>query len=120
MVSPVNALTYPEEVVILSGQSLSAALNLQGHIFTGVYMPAAWTAASLTFQGSFDGDTYFNVFFDGSEISTAVAASGYYGLDPVKFFGLKYLKVRSGTSGTPVNQGADRTLTLALGRPSTN
>jgi hypothetical protein len=117
MVNPVNRLTEPEVCTITSGQSLSAAVNLGGRILCGIYMPASWTAAGLTFQGSPDGTTYYNVQSDTAEITVTAAASVFLGLDPVRFFGINFLKVRSGTGGTPVNQGADRALTLMLGKP---
>lgn len=120
MVSPVSALAYFEEAVIANGASLSGAVNLSGHILCGVYMPSAWTTAGLTFQASFDGTTFADVHFEDAEVTvTSAGASDYIGLQPQKFFGAKHLKVRSGTSSTAVAQGAERTLTLAIGRPNT-
>jgi hypothetical protein len=77
-------------------------------------MPAAWTAASLTFQGSADGTTYGDLYDAGTEMSTAAGASRVIHLDWTKFVGLRFLKIRSGTTGVPVNQGGDRVLTLVL------
>lgn len=101
------------DIVIDSGESISDAFRLNGWKIARVLMPDAWTAAALTFQESYDGDTYRNVYNSGSEVSLAVAAS-----QSVNFSGetylpaVKYLKVRSGTSGTPVLQGAERTITF--------
>jgi hypothetical protein len=82
-------------------------------------MPAAWTAAGLTFQASLDGINYFNVFDDGTTAGTFVettwtAAASQYQIvaAPAKWVGVRWLKIRSGTSGVPVNQAAERTLTI--------
>lgn len=101
-----------ETVTIANGQSLSGALNIASRNFFGVIMPASWTAASLTFQGSFDGTTFYDLYDEnGIEVSFTVSASRYVIIStPAKFLGLKKLKIRSGTSGTPVNQGADRVI----------
>jgi len=106
------------KAVIANGASLSGSVRIGGHRIVAIEMPAGWTAAALTFQGSLDGDT-FNNFYDeaGAEISITVAASRFIGLDAaaLELSGVEYLKVRSGTSGAPVNQGAERTILLAIG-----
>jgi len=113
-------MSYPElretvEVTIASGASLSDAADLTGGALVGIIMPAAWTAASLTFQGSVDDSTYNNVYNDsGSEYTVAADASRLIVLDPADFVSARHLKVRAGTSGTPVNQGAARTITLVV------
>jgi hypothetical protein len=75
-------------------------------------MPAAWTAATLTFQVSYDGTTFVDLYDDtGTEIQWQAAASRFIVPSaPSQFFGIQALKVRSGTTGTPVNQGADRAI----------
>ena len=101
---------------IANGASLSGALSLSGFRFVGVQMPAAWTAAVITFQASFDGTTYADLTFEGTEINYAAAASQYIAADPAKFAGIRYLKIRSGTSSAAVAQGAQRLLS-AVTRP---
>lgn len=116
MVSPVVPVAKPLEVVIASGASLSAATALNGHTLIGIIMPAAWTAANLTFQMSdLAGGTYVDVYgIDEAELEVTAAASRYLALDPVNWYGVDHLKVRSGTAATPVNQAADRTLKLMV------
>ena len=105
-------------VVIANGQSLSAAAQVGGYLLCGIIMPSAWTAAALTFQASKDGTTYNNLYSDGGVEHTVVAdASRHIKIDPQDFAGVQYVKVRSGTSGTPVAQGAARTITLVV-RPA--
>lgn len=102
------------DVVITNGTSLSAAVDLGNRTPVGLLVPATWTAAGISFQGSPDGTTYGKlVDSTGTEVTAASLAGGeYVALDPSKFFGVRFLKVRSGTNGTPVSQGGDRTVRL--------
>jgi hypothetical protein len=62
--------------------------------------------------------TYNNVYDTaGSEKTVTADASRHIIIDPQDFAGTQYLKVRSGTSGLPVAQGAARTITLVV-RPA--
>lgn len=98
---------------IANDQSLSnASDDLRGVLCVAVLMPGTWTAAALTFQVSLDGETYTNMWYDGAEYEVTAAASQYIVLDAKDFVGIRYLRVRSGTSGTPVNQGGARTVTV--------
>lgn len=103
-------------VTIANGQSLSGAIALGGLRLFGIVMPAAWTSASLTFQMSPDnGASWVNLYDDaGGEYMVAADASRYIMLDPAAFAALPIIQIRSGTSGAPVTQGADRTLNLML------
>ena len=77
-------------------------------------MPSAWTAAALTFQGSFDGTTYADLYSSaGTEENYTVSTSRTVYVDPTRF-DCRFLKVRSGTAGAPVTQAAARTITLLL------
>jgi hypothetical protein len=79
-------------------------------------MPSGWDAASITFQASSDCTNFFNLFNDsGNEVTvTGPAASEYILIaSPVQFLGVgPCIKVRSGTNAAPVNQTANRTITL--------
>ncbi len=100
---------------IASGASLSGVVDLGTYRLFGIVMdPIAWTAAAMTFQVSIDGTNFFNLFDDtGVEINWTVLAQQFVTVSqPAKWQGIRYIKVRSGTSATPVNQGAARTLTL--------
>lgn len=105
---------------IADGASLSGAVDLQSA--TGVYQtqydptvmalvtPSGWDTNDLTFQVSADGTTYVDLYrvgTDGTQAEYKIAgavASRCYTLNPADFAGLRYLKVRSGTSGAAVNQ----------------
>lgn len=103
---------------IANGASLSDVVELPdvaGFYVMGIQMPAAWTAASLTFQGSADGGAYGDVYdVDGTEVTVTTAAGRYITLDPATLAGLTFLKVRSGTAAAAVAQGAERKITLLL------
>jgi len=102
-----------QDATIANGASLSDAINLRGEVLVGIEMPAAWTAANLTFQASMDNATYLNVYSAaGAELVVTAAASQFIWVDPSNFAGCRWIKVRSGTSGTPVNQGAERLVGL--------
>lgn len=104
-------LQQGENISIANGASLSSAIDLDENGIVALQMPSAWTAANLTFQGSYDGVTFADVYDSaGTELSVTAAASRYIVLTPATFAGLRHLKVRSGTTGTPVNQGAARTI----------
>jgi hypothetical protein len=107
-----------QTAVIANGASLSDAIELGDGVrqVCGIQMPAAWTAASLTFAVSADGITYSPLYFDTGEYTVAAGAgavaSAGISLEPRAFAGWPYVKVRSGTAASAVNQGAARTLTV--------
>jgi len=105
-------------VAIASGASLSGSLAVEGKDVVAVMMPAAWDAANLTFQGSHDNVTFQNVYDDaGTELVVTAAAARYITLGTaIKLLrGVRFLKVRSGTAGTPVNVTANRAFFLITG-----
>ncbi|HXG66938.1 MAG TPA: hypothetical protein VNO70_17680 [Blastocatellia bacterium] len=116
--------TITATATIPSGQSLSDAVDLGPGVLSGILMPAAWTAAALTFQVSVDGVTFYNLTKDAaSDVQIQAQAGRAYPVEAAAAFadtlyegnpftGFRYVKVRSGTSGAPVNQGAERQITL--------
>lgn len=105
----------PIPAVIAAGQSLSGEVDIgSAYTLVGIWMPAAWTAASLTFQVSPDGGTTWLEHYNAAGIETivTVAAGQYVALDPALWRGVSALKIRSGTSASPVNQVAQATLNL--------
>lgn len=101
--------------------SLSAAVDLGRFRIVAIGVPVGWGAADLSFQGSVDNATFANLFDDlGTEITIAASV-----LQPGRTIiptgdldaalrAHRYLKLRSGTAATPVNQSANRVLNLAL------
>lgn len=105
-----------QTVAIASGASLSAAVDIKGLSVAAALIPAAWTAANLTFQASMDGTTYGDVYkLDGTEYTATVgSAADFILFMPSDFWFAEFIKIRSGTTGTPVNQAAARAITLIL------
>nr|BDD45293.1 hypothetical protein 15 [bacterium] len=102
-------------VTISSGSSLSDKIDLGGANLVGIEMPAGWTAANLTVQTSSDGTNFFDLYdVLGNEKEITVDANRAINLEPSEYINSRFIKLRSGTSGTPVNQAADRQITLIM------
>ena len=105
---------------IANGASLSDELDLVNHRIVTIFMPAAWTAANLTFQvAAVTGGTFQDLYDDvGTEVVVTAAVSRAIGVDLVAgaLASPRFIKIRSGTTGTPVNQGAARSIVLILKR----
>lgn len=101
-----------QTVTIANAGTLSPEVDTTGRSLAAIIMPAAWTAAVLTFQGSnASGGTFADVYDDqGNEVVVQAAASRAIGLDAVSvaLAPYRYLKIRSGTSASAVAQGASR------------
>ena len=95
-----------QEATIANGGTLSAAVYLHGEVLVGIRMCAVWDAANLTFQVSMDDVTYLNAYSQaGAEhVVTVAAVDTHIWVDPTDFAGYRWIKVRSGTAGTPVEQ----------------
>ena len=108
-----NGIFSSKTAVIASGQSLSGSVALGNGGLLAIAMPAAWSAAGLTFQVSMDGSTWADLYDDGgNEVTATVAASRAVAMGAAPFAGVPYVRIRSGTSGSPVNQAAERTLAV--------
>ena len=105
-------------VSIANAASLSGEIDVRQYALMGIIMPSAWTTATLTFQGSDkSGGTFVNLYDDvATEIEVQAAASRGVGVDSfaAALAAFPWIKIRSGTSGTPVNQAAARTLLLVV------
>ena len=99
---------------IANGASLSGTVDLGTNRLFAIVMPASWTTAGLTFRVSADGTNFFDLYDDaGTEVTFVAAASRVIqNSNPGRWLGFRYLQIRSGTSGTPVNQGGARSLTI--------
>lgn len=104
---------------IAAAQALSGQVNLGAKTLVGIFVPAAWTTAGMSFQASADGGLTFGELVD--QTATAIAVSSITGgaavfiaFDPTKLRGVNCIKVRSGTAGAPVNQVSQVTLELVL------
>lgn len=108
-------IIYTKTVTVADGQSLSGSAFLETYELCGVITDSGWNTAALTFQGSYDDTNFFNVWNGASELSyAAVTASIFVVFDPAIFLGIPYIKVRSGTSASAVNQTGNSVVTLVM------
>lgn len=102
--------------LIANGTAISGPIDLRGNILTAIQYPAAWTAADLSIQISdTELGTYAEVFTDpGTGVGTVGAWDAAANQVTIiqQMIANCWIKIRSGPSGVPVNQGADRTLIL--------
>lgn len=108
-----------DRVYIATSDSLSSTVTMEpGFSVCALGMPAAWTAASVSFLASVDGSTFDILHTVSSALAstefsiTSPAVSTVIALDPAIFATFKYIRVRSGTSASPVTQDAKRELRI--------
>lgn len=118
---PISRYSATIAASIASGASLSGGVEIGNYPILALFVSSGWTSAAITFQGSVDGGvTYANVFDDsGVEVVIAAnviptAANQIFVNASIleKLAGLQFIKIRSGTSVTPVNQASAVTVTL--------
>lgn len=112
---PIRSMTLTG--TILNGASLSDEIQLNGVMIEAIIMPAAWTAAGLSFLASALATANGGIFlplFDvaGVEITATVDASRRIVLPISLIRSHNFIQLRSGTSAVPVNQGANRSISL--------
>ena len=104
--------------VIANGASLSDVIDIGGALEIGFQMPASWTAANLTFQGSDASDGTYNDVYDdaGNEVvvTAAQARAIVVGTTTKNLTAFRFIKIRSGTTALPVVQGAERVIQVVL------
>lgn len=102
-------------VTIASGTAQSTPVELWNNTLTAIHV-GDWTAADITLLAAVEPKGPFVPVHDaaGDELVVTAAANRMIALDPTATRGARYLKLRSGTTAAPVNQGADRALRLML------
>lgn len=104
-----------QTATIAAGQSLSAEVALGEKTLVGIVVPSGWTAANLTFQGTPDDLNFYELYnYAGSELTVMVPVTTgcLIAVDPAQWRGITGIKVRSGTSASPVDQASQAQLTL--------
>lgn len=95
---------------ISEDDDLSQVCDLGGEIFCGIVFPAEMDAAVVTYQ-MYEGGTWYDLYNEnGTEMTTSVTEGAYVPVYPETFLGVRYLKIRPGTGGTPTTETADRSL----------
>lgn len=97
--------------VIASGASLSGELSVKGITMIAV---DGWTSAVMSFQVKSASGACYDAYDDaGNEITVGAAFAGARVIAlPSALLGVSAIRVRSGTSSTPTNQGALRTIAV--------
>src|SRR2546426_1318399 len=99
---------------IANGASLSDALDVGVGTVIGFNVPTI-TSAALSFQASDDGVTYNNVKdAAAAEVTIAASVGAMFVGAPAALQGAAFIKLRSGTSGAPVAQGAQRLIQVVI------
>jgi hypothetical protein len=109
-------------VTIPAGESLSNAADCSGATrIARIIVPDEWNGAPLSFQMSADGVTYHdlyhvdpNSFYAYEAIVPRVRAGAMVTLPPGLGTDIAFVKVRSGTHGTPIVQDIDQAFTFVL------
>ena len=98
---------------------LSETIDLGSTTLFAIEMPDAWQAAAITFLASSTKNGTFKSVYDdsGTEVTIAsanISAGRFIVPDSVaiKLAPFRYLKLRSGTAATPVNQTVDRQFSI--------
>lgn len=109
-------------VQINSGTALSSAIDLRTPELFGftpmvVITPSAWDSAKMSAQVSIDGVNWLNFHEWNSNFESAhtLLASEAHAITGYPFRGIPFVRFRSGTDNAPVNQSADRILTIICG-----
>ncbi len=94
--------------VIASGGSLSAGVDIGDWINASIEIETDFTSAgAITFEGSHDGVTFYDVYDDlGNEctIPSHATHTGRAYEVPAAVMNFKFMKVRSGTAASAVTQ----------------
>jgi hypothetical protein len=97
---------------------LSGVVNISGMCLMAIKMPASWATANITFQAcETPTGTFYDLYDDaGSEVLVTAAQQKVISCDSValKLAPLQFIKIRSGTTATPVNQTGAPTLYLLV------
>lgn len=107
-----RALRTVQTATIANGASVSGTIDLMRTAIVGFVAPAAWTTAALNLEVSTDGSSWSSAVYDayGSPTGSlsALVAGAAYAVDMVSLLPFRYVRLRSGTSASPVNQAAQR------------
>jgi hypothetical protein len=115
MAITIERATSNSVLTIAASAALSEAIDMRP--FTGgvISMPAAWTAASISFKVSAASNGTFQPLYDknGTLVAVTAAAATEIAL-PAEVFGSRFIKLWSETAGADVTQDAARSITVSL------
>lgn len=116
---------YSKNVIISAGTSLSLPFSLDGGRIVGLLIPSTWATAVITLSVVPIMGTSFHNLYDqgGAEYTFSAVPSGFMAVgQPVSYDvgvsqALDYLqsiRLRSGTSLSPVNQSAEQIIGVLM------
>ena len=124
-ISLAATMTTTATCVIPAGTSVSGAIDMTvpdrfGFVPMIVIVPDAWTSAKLTVQISYNNNgTWHSIhrWLDNTAYTTfkTLNANDAVSMDGYILRGCPFFRFISGTDSVPVNQVADRTLTVICG-----
>ena len=112
-----SSARLPEAVTIANGASVSGTLDLRDSSIAGVIFPAAWTAAALTIEVydevalAWIGIVYDDLGTQVNVIASPVVSTAYT-LSVLGMLPYRYVRLRSGTTASAVNQAGARSITV--------
>lgn len=101
--------SYGYQSATINGGTASGAIDLLENTLIGLRIPASMSGTLLTFKAAEKEDgTYIDLYDkDNAQISVTIGTSArHYQLDPVRFAGVRFLKIISSATET------SKTLTL--------
>lgn len=113
MVTGFQGILNPNQIsTIALGAQESSAIPCGGFTLCGIKVPAAFTGVALTFEMC---DTLSGTYVPirsgiaGTVLTYTVVAGAYFAIDPKDFYGINFLKIKSGSA-----EAAARSLICAL------
>lgn len=104
---------YVVNATIAASGTITPEVDIGPGTLVGIYVPSGWTSAGITFQVTPDGVNFGEMYTSaGVEVTFTVAAGQFIAVDPTIWKGARALKVRSGTSASPVTQTSQVVLQL--------
>lgn len=97
------------DIDILSGQTISDVVVVNGMTPVGLLIPVAPTGATFTFQASFDGTNFYTLRDIAGANLTLTTGVGYFKLNPSDFDGVDSFRVVSASA-----EAATRSMILIL------
>ena len=109
-IPPQNGALILTSVDIANGATTSGAIDLANNTLIGILFPTSFTGTAVTFTVSDSlGGTYVPLYNASGAVSYTIAQARFYALNPADFYGVRFLKVVSGST-----EGGARTVGLSL------
>lgn len=103
------------DATIAASAATSDIVDLGNHNYLAICMPTSWTAAALAFLASSEVDGTYNpvVGATGAELAVSATIDVVIQLDDL-LTPLRFVKIVSGTTGSPVEQDEERVVKVLV------